>query len=52
MREEPLSGIPLALLYQGFARSHSQAILTTAPPLVNLMSCGPDSDSPQFAFLF
>jgi hypothetical protein len=34
------------------ARSHSQAILTSAPPLVNLMSREPESDSPQFAFLF
>jgi hypothetical protein len=36
----------------GFARSHSQAILTSAPPLVKLMSRGFESDSPQFAFLF
>ncbi|MEG4483528.1 hypothetical protein [Microcoleus sp. D2_18a_B4] len=35
-----------------FSRSHSQAILTTAPPLVNLISRGQDSDIPQFALLF
>ncbi|MEG4247414.1 hypothetical protein QUB37_04010 [Microcoleus sp. AT3-A2] len=35
----------------GFSRSPSQAILTTSPPLVNLISRGPDSDSPQFAFV-
>ncbi|MEG3927374.1 hypothetical protein [Microcoleus sp. D3_18a_C4] len=35
-----------------FSRSHSQAILTSAPPLVDLISRGFDSDSPQFALLF